>query len=122
MLLTALTPEPTYTWYPASAPPMAWETALVLRAFGQVAKPFELTCQLQLPLLSRETREWDGVRRSYWGRAPFEGKLLARWAVLSATNVELEARFFARPWEHWEVFGDAAYRQGSLRLSVEQRL
>lgn len=122
MLLTGVASAPTYTWYPASAPPFLWETALVLRARGQLAEPVELSVQVQLPMLSQETREWDGLRRTYWGSAPFEGKLEARWRAFSATALKADAAIFAKPWERWDVFSDQAYRQGALHFSIEQRL
>jgi hypothetical protein len=122
MLLTGLEPAPTYTWYPASAPPFQWEVAFVFRARAVPLEALELSAQLQLPLISRETREWEGSRRSYWGTAPFEAKLQARWAAFSSTALRLEAAAFAKPWEHWDVFGDGAYHQASVNLSVEQHL
>jgi hypothetical protein len=121
LLLTGLSPA-TYAWYPASAPPRALETALVLRALGRPVQPLELSLQVQLPLLSQELREWEGQRRAYWGSAPFEGKLAARWSLFHATTLEIDALIFARPWEHWDVLSQAAYRQGSVRVAVEQRL
>jgi hypothetical protein len=122
MLLTGLNPAPTYTWYPASAPPFAWETAFVLRAQSRSTEPLQLMAQLQLPLLSQEVREWEGVRRSYWGSAPFQAKLQARWAIFSSTTLQLEGAIFAKPWEHWDVLGAGAYHEGSLTFSIEQRL
>jgi hypothetical protein len=121
LMLTGLAPA-AYTWYPASAPPRALESALILRAEGQPVQPLVLTLQLQLPLLSQELREWEGVRRAYWGSAPFEAKLGARWVILETTTIEIDALVFARPWEHWGVLSEGAYQQGSLHFGVEQRL
>lgn len=121
LMLTGLNPA-TYTWYPASAPPRALESALILRAAGRPVQPLELTLQLQLPLVSQEVREWEGLRRAYWGSAPFEAKLGARWAIFEGTTIEIDALAFARPWEHWDVVSGGAYQQASVQLGVEQRL
>jgi hypothetical protein len=122
MLLTESTPVPVYTWYPASAPPFEWATAAVLDARGRPAEPLEIGARLQLPLLSRETRDWEGVRRPFWGSAAFEGRLDASWKLLSGTTLQLDAAIFVKPWASWDVLSHEAYRQGLVRLSLEQRL
>lgn len=122
MFLTTLRPAPTYTWYPASAPPFVWETALVLRAAGQLADPLEISLQLQVPLASQETRQWEMLRRTYWGTAPYEGKLQVSWSVVDGTTLHLHALVFAKPWEQWDITAPGTYRQGSLQLSLEQGL
>lgn len=122
MLLTEVAPAPMYTWYPASAPPFEWATAAVLDARGRPAEPIEIGVRVQLPLLSRETRDWEGVRQASWGSAAFEGRLDARWRVLGGTTLELDAAIFTKPWANWDVLSNEAYRQGLVRLSLEQRL
>lgn len=111
-----------YSWYPASAPPFAWETALVLRAQARPAASFAAALQLQLPVLSRETRQWESFRQSDWGTAPYEGKLEVTWSFLASTAVRVDAAVFAKPWEGWNPWGAGAYRQATVRLSLEQRI
>jgi hypothetical protein len=121
LVATQLLPSWRYSWYPASAPPFAWETALVLRAHGDTPS-LGASLQVQLPAASRETRQWDGVRQSAWGTAPLEGKLEAHWWFLSATAVQLDGTIFAKPWENWRVWGRGAYRQATLQVSLKQRI
>jgi hypothetical protein len=111
-----------YTWYPASAPPFAWETAVVVRAQGHPTSSLQLLSQVQVPVVSRETRQWDSVRRSDWGTAPLEAKLHASWSFLATTALELDATVFAKPWKGWDYLGAGAYRQGSLALSITRRI
>jgi hypothetical protein len=111
-----------YSWYPASAPPFAWETALVLRAQTPAHPSLAAAIQLQLPLLSRETRQWDSIRRADWGTAPYEGKLEGSWWFLASTAVQLDAVVFAKPWERWNPAGVGAYRHVALQLSLKQRI
>jgi hypothetical protein len=121
LLATQLSPR-AYTWYPASAPPFLWETALILRAGGAVLPSLDAALQLQVPALSQETRQWETLRRTYWGTAPLEAKLEASWRMFSATTLRFQAQLFAEPWERWEVFGAQAYHMVSLHLSLEQRI
>jgi hypothetical protein len=119
---TQVQPAWQYSWYPASAPPFAWETALIVRAQARPSSTLSASLQLALPALSRETRQWESVRQSEWGTAPLEGKLQGSWFFLAATAVELEATVFAKPWRDWNLFGAGAYRQASLTLSLRQRI
>jgi hypothetical protein len=120
--VTQLVPERRYTWYPASAPVMAWETSAIVRLHGAVGEALEAKLQLGLPLLSRETRQWDSVRISSWGTAPYEAELAIAWSVLERTSLELQAKLFIKPWESWDALGSGAYRQGSVRVALEQRI
>ncbi|HEX2659866.1 MAG TPA: hypothetical protein VHU40_16395 [Polyangia bacterium] len=115
-------PSYQYTWYPAYAPPFAWESALVMRVHARAERPFTVSAQVQLPLVSRETRQWDAVRVSSWGTAPFEAKGLARWSFLPSTAVQLSGTFFAKPWERWNPVGVGAYLQASVGLGLEQKI
>jgi hypothetical protein len=120
LLATQLAPSWQYSWYPASAPPFAWETALVLRAQARPGSSLGATVQLQLPVVSRETRQWEAQRQSAWGTAPFEGRLEASWSFLSSTAVVLDAAVFAKPWANWNPAGVGAYRQATVQLSLRQ--
>jgi hypothetical protein len=122
LLVTQLQPERRYGWYPASAPPFAWETSLILRAAGALAGPLHGSLQLQLPLLSQETRQWDALQATAWGTAPYEAKLELEWFFLSATSLQLAAAIFIKPWADWDALGSGAYRYASLQLGVEQRI
>ncbi|HTM45311.1 MAG TPA: hypothetical protein VL137_10175 [Polyangiaceae bacterium] len=119
MLMTQVQPSAAYTWYPASAPPFAWEAAAVVQAKGDIVSSLGASFQLQLPLISQETRQWETLRRTYWGTAPFEAKLQVNWAVVPTTTVHLNAQAYARPWENWNALGSAGYRQGSVELAIE---
>jgi hypothetical protein len=122
LLATQLAPERRYTWYPASAPVFAWETSAVLQAHGPLGDALELALKLSLPLLSQETRQWESVRRTSWGSAPYEGQLDVAWHVLSDTSLQLQAKLFIKPWESWDAIGDGAYRHASVRVTLEQRI
>jgi hypothetical protein len=122
LLATQLSPGWQYSWYPASAPPFAWETALVVRAQARPAPSLAAALQLSLPVLSRETRQWEAYRESAWGTAPFEGKLEASWFFLASTAVQIDAAVFAKPWEGWKPWGAGAYRQATVGLSLKQRI
>jgi hypothetical protein len=122
LLATQIEPSWAYSWYPASAPAFAWETALVVRAAGRPAPTLEASLQLQLPALSRETRQWESLQKSYWGTAPLEALLEGSWLVLSSTAVQVRALFFAKPWERWNVVGAGAYRQATVELSLKQSI
>lgn len=125
LLLTGLQPA-AYSWYPASAPPWLWETSVVLIAKGELTRSLELTTQAQLPALSQELRQWETLRRTYWGTAPFEAKLELRWSLFESTpestTVLFSGQLFAKPWEHWSFFDDSAYRMLTLQLFLEQRI
>jgi hypothetical protein len=122
LVATGTDPSWQYSWYPASAAPFAWESALVLRAQGHLADSLKAEVQLQLPALSRETRQWESLRQSYWGTAPYEGRLQASWLMLPMTSLELSGSVFAKPWQGWDPFGLGAYRMASFQLSVKQSL
>jgi hypothetical protein len=122
LVATETDPAWQYSWYPASAAPFAWESALVLRAQGNLAAALKAELQVQLPALSRETRQWDSLRRSYWGTAPYEGRLQATWSMLPLTSLQLSGSVFAKPWEGWDPFGPGAYRMASFQLSLRQAL
>ena len=122
LLATALLPVRAYSWYPASAPPFLWETALIARAAGDVLPSLGIALQLQLPALSQETRQWETVQRTYWGTAPLQAELDVSWAMFSNTTLRLGAMLFVEPWERWDVFGPYAYRMASLHVSIEQRI
>jgi hypothetical protein len=121
LLATRVSPSWAYSWYPASAPPFAVETAVVLRAQGHPSSSLELTLQVQLPALSQETRQWESVRETSWGTAPWEARLRTSWLFLSATAVVLDAYLFAKPWERWDPLGAGAYRMASAQISLQQR-
>lgn len=122
LLPTQLAPERRYTWYPANAPPLAWETSAIVRVQSKRGEPVEVTLQLGLPLVSRETREWEGVRVASWGTAPYEAALEAAWHALEDTSVQLQAKLFIKPWESWDAIGDGAYRYASVRVALEHRI
>jgi hypothetical protein len=122
LLATQLAPERRYTWYPASAPVFAWETSAVLQAHGPIGDALELALKLSLPMLSQETRQWESVRSTSWGSAPYEGQLDVAWHVLSETSLQLQAKLFIKPWESWDAIGDGAYRHASVRVTLEQRI
>lgn len=122
LLATQTAPVWAYSWYPASAPPFLWETAVVLRAQGHLHPSLEVTLQLQLPAISQERRQFESLRVSYWGTAPFEGKLQTTWAILSTTSLQVTAEVFAKPWERWDVTGPGAYRQASVQVALQQKI
>jgi hypothetical protein len=122
LLLTQLRPSWKYNWYPAAAPPFAWETAVVLRAAGHPLASVEALFQLAIPALSRETRQWESLRQSSWGTAPLEAKLQASWMLLSTTAVQITTTVFAKPWERWNLFGQGAYRSASVQVALRQHI
>jgi hypothetical protein len=122
LLATQVAPSWQYSWYPASAPPFAWEVAAVVRAHGHPIPSVELALQAQLPAVSRETRQWESVQESAWGTAPWEARLQASWLFLAATALQLDAGFFAKPWERWDAFGAGAYRMATAQVSLRQSL
>jgi hypothetical protein len=122
LLATQLSPERHYTWYPASAPPFVWETSAVLRLHGELAAALQAKLQLQLPLVSQETRQWESVQVTSWGTAPYEAQLDIEWFFLAATSLQLMAKLFTKPWQSWDALSDGAYRQASVRVAVEQRI
>jgi len=122
LLPTQLAPERRYTWYPASAPPLAWETSAIVRVQSKRGEPVEVKLQLGLPLVSREVREWEGVRVASWGTAPYEAAFDLAWQALEDTRLELQAKLFIKPWESWDAIGDGAYRHASVRVALEHRI
>ncbi len=122
LLPTRLVPVRRYTWYPASAPPFVWETSLALRVHGDLVETLHAELKLSLPLVSQELRQWGEEQVVSWGTAPYEGTLELEWLVFAETSVQLVATLFVKPWESWDAIGDGAYRQGSVRVAVEQRI
>jgi len=122
LLATQLVPERRYTWYPASAPVFVWETSAIIRLHAALGESIDTKLQLGLPLLSQETRQWDAVRVTSWGTAPYEAELDVEWHVLADTSLQLQGKVFIKPWESWDALGDGAYRQGSVRIALEQRI
>ena len=119
---TQVSPTYEYTWYPAYAPPFSWESDLVVRLHSSPERALGASAQLQLPTVSRETREWGAVRVSSWGTAPFQAKAAVRWSFLPATAVQVTGSFFAKPWERWSPASVGTYLQGSVGLGLEQKI
>jgi hypothetical protein len=122
LLPTAIAPVRLYTWYPASAPPALWETALIVRAEGALAEPLHASLQVQLPALSQETRQWETVRQTDWGTGPFEARLALNWLMFPSTSLQFGAMLFAKPWRRWDVLSAGAYRMIAAGLTLEQRI
>jgi hypothetical protein len=122
LLPTQLVPERRYTWYPASVPPLAFETSAIVRVQSKRDEPLEVKLQLGLPLVSRELREWEGVRVASWGTAPYEAAFDAKWRARGDTSLLLQAKLFIKPWESWDAIGDGAYRYASVRVALEHRI
>ena len=44
------------------------------------------------------------------------------FGLLEQTSLELQAKLFVKPWRSWDALGDGAYRQGSVRVTLVQRI
>jgi hypothetical protein len=122
LVATQITPDYRYTWYPVSIPLWAWEAAVIGRVAGRPLEPLEMLLQVQIPLVSRETRRWESSEQSSWGTAAWEAKAEAAWNMTRTTRVFVAGALFAKPWANWDVVGSDAYRQVSLQAGITQRL
>lgn len=122
LLATQITPVYAYTWYPVSMPLWAWEASAIARAVGRPCPSLQALLQIQIPVVSREMRQWESTEQWSWGTAAWEAKAELTWDMTETTQISAGAVLFAKPWANWNVVGQDGYRQIALQAGITQRL